>query len=499
LASSEERFRQVLDSADACVWEIDADGLYTYISPSVQRLLGYTPEELVGRLHNHDLFPPESREAIRGHILDSSAPKEPFQNVFSERLHKDGHRVFLESSGLPRLDAQGGFLGYRGVAKDITDRHRAQLEIQRLTDLLQESQAMAKVGGWEIDLATGCLYWTDETYRIHDTSPAKYRPTLESAVAFYAPDAVPVISAAVARSIELGCGFDHELELITAKGRKIWVRANGRPILEQAKVIKLVGAFQDITERKLAETLVERMNAELEQRVRERTAQLEASNQELEAFSYSVSHDLRGPLRGIDGFSGALLSDYRDRLDATGQHYLSRIRLGAQRMGQLIDDLLKLSRINRSELELGRVDLTALCRRVLDELARNSPERRVRVVIQPAMVLQADMRLMQVMLENLLGNAWKFTARCPDARIEVGQAADGRSWFIRDNGAGFEMAYVEKLFKAFQRLHANNDYEGTGIGLAIVQRIIHRHGGRVWAEAEPGAGATFFFSLPRHG
>ena len=212
-----------------------------------------------------------------------------------------------------------------------------------------------------------------------------------------------------------------------------------------------------------------------------------------------MSHDLRAPLRSIDGFSQVLLEDYQNRLDETGRHYLSRIRKGTQRMGLLIDDLLKFSKTNRSDLTLTDCDLSGLSARVAGDLAHGDPGRGGTVSIQPGLRVQADPRLMQVVLENLLGNAWKFTAKREDPCIEVGEAvsAEGeRAFFIKDNGAGFDMAHAAKLFHAFQRLHAVTDFEGTGIGLAIVQRIIHRHGGRVWAQAEPGHGATFLFTLP---
>jgi len=225
----------------------------------------------------------------------------------------------------------------------------------------------------------------------------------------------------------------------------------------------------------------------------ERTAQLEAANRELEAFSYSVSHDLRAPLRGIDGFSHALLEDYRDRLDETGRGYLTRICSGVRRMGQLIEDLLGLAHIGRTELDLEDIDLSALCARVLGDLAAEDPQRQVQVAIQPDLRVRADSRLLQVVVDNLLGNAWKFTSRTPAPRIEVG-GGDGAFW-VRDNGAGFDMAYAHKLFQAFQRLHRVDEFTGTGIGLAIVARIVHRHGGRVWAEGAPGAGAGFFFTL----
>ena len=229
-----------------------------------------------------------------------------------------------------------------------------------------------------------------------------------------------------------------------------------------------------------------------------RGAQLEAANKELEAFAYSVSHDLRAPLRAIDGFSEALMQDCLDQLDSDGMNYLTRIRTGAARMGQLIEDLLKLSQLNRAQLNLVEADLSGLCGNVLGQLATADPDRRVDVSIQPGLRVRADGQLLRVMVENLLGNAWKFTARCEAARIEVGRTAhpeEGGAFFIRDNGAGFDMAFRDKLFQPFQRLHRKDEFEGTGIGLAIVQRIAHRHGGMVWAEAEPGRGAAFFFRL----
>jgi signal transduction histidine kinase len=256
---------------------------------------------------------------------------------------------------------------------------------------------------------------------------------------------------------------------------------------------------QEMAERVRAQALVQRMADELEQRVAERTAQLESANAELEAFSYSVSHDLRAPLRSVEGFSQAMLEDCGERLDETGRGYLERIRSGGQRMGRIIDDLLKLSRANRGELGREEIDLSALCARIAADLARARPFPPVQVLVQPGMRVRGDSGLMQVLLENLLGNAWKFTSKCVSPRIQAGETllpGGGRAFFIRDNGAGFSMAQADRLFHAFHRLHTEAEFQGTGIGLTIVQRIVRRHGGQVWAEAEPGQGAAFFFTVP---
>lgn len=256
---------------------------------------------------------------------------------------------------------------------------------------------------------------------------------------------------------------------------------------------------QDIVKLEQADAEIQVLNTALEQRVTERTAQLEAVNRELEAFSYSVSHDLRTPLRSIDGFSQALAEDYGERLDAVGRDYLGRVRRAAQRMGVLIDDLLRLARVTRANMKQKRVDLSALAQEVMVDLGSHKGYSAATVTVQTGVTAYGDPSLLRIVLENLLDNACKYSSKIAQPRIEVGSVVHDSCtvYFVRDNGVGFDMAYVHKLFGAFQRLHRDEEFSGTGVGLATVKRVIHRHGGTVWGEGRLGEGAVFYFTLGR--
>jgi PAS domain S-box-containing protein len=285
---------------------------------------------------------------------------------------------------------------------------------------------------------------------------------------------------------------DVEEHVVWPDGHESWGLTTKVPLRDAAgQIVGTFGIFKDITLRKQAEDALKRA-----------TRELETSNKELESFSYSVSHDLRAPLRSIDGFSAAFLEDYGANLPPEGRDYLARVRAAAQRMAELIDDLLNLSRVTRAAVEPQPVDLSAIARQIGDELHNREPERRVEFIVEPDLSANCDPKLLRIALENLLGNAWKFTSRKAEARIEFGAVgADGsqgngtRTFFVRDNGAGFDMAYADKLFGAFQRLHGAGEFPGTGIGLATVQRVIRKHGGHVHAEGQIDQGASFYFTL----
>lgn len=303
----------------------------------------------------------------------------------------------------------------------------------------------------------------------------------------------------VQSALESFSPYECEYRIFTKSGELRWVWERGRGIYGTSKeLLFLEGFVTDVTSRKHAEHEIRRLNIELEQRVAERTHQLETSNRELESFAYSVSHDLRTPLRNISGFSQVLVEDYADRLDEQAQDFLFRIRTAAQRMGLLIDDLLKLSRLSRQDMLTQDVNLSEIVGRITAELQLNAADRQVNFRLAPDITVRGDARLLEIALNNLLHNAWKYTGNKPIANIEFGSENKNGEivYFVRDNGAGFDMRYASKLFGAFQRLHSAEEFDGTGIGLATVARIIQRHGGKIWADSVVGQGATFYFTLP---
>ena len=312
------------------------------------------------------------------------------------------------------------------------------------------------------------------------------------------PEELPAVESDILAAVQEDRPFVLEYRVVDAQGRIHWVYEKGQAHCDsQGEVQWLDGVVLDISDKKQAENELHSYQTHLEQIVAQRTAELQDVVGELEAFTYSVSHDLRAPLRVINGFSDALLQDCAAELSDEGKDYLRRIRTGSERMGALIGDLLMLSRISRKELKRADVDLSAITRSVIAQLQQDDPQRAVSCDISPGLRTTGDSKLLTIMLENLLGNAWKYTGKTADARIETGSIVrDGEVvFFVRDNGAGFNMRYIDKLFKVFERLHGA-EFEGTGIGLATVKRIVERHGGRIWGEGEPGKGACFFFSLP---
>ena len=314
----------------------------------------------------------------------------------------------------------------------------------------------------------------------------------------FQPDDAPALAAEEALAMAARDGhFREEGWRVRKDGTRFWADVTLTALRDRGGALRgFAKITHDKTESRNAEEQIRRLNTDLEERVRLRTGELARAVKDLEAFSYSVSHDLRAPLRAIDGFSQALLGRAGFLVDQ-GRHYLDRIRAGASRMSELIDDLLLLSRVSRSDLRRAPVDIGRLAGAVIADLRRVDPGREVEVRVADGMNVIADERLLAIALENLIGNAWKFTGRRERAQIGIGvEARDGDCvFFVRDNGAGFDMAYADKLFGAFQRLHDASEFEGTGIGLATAHRVITRHGGRIWAEGRPGAGATFFFTL----
>ena len=404
-----------------------------------------------------------------------------------------GSDAYLEPATTARRELPGELDAFESMTSDnpaqqprITEM-RAVLEerlslLQRGIDLRRSSESLDAVRPMVLT-GTGKAHM-DHLRRIADDMEAEERRLLATRVARATKNSRQAIF-----SIGLASGLDFLLIVLMFR----YFAQERQLRIETEEVAERLAVAHAETEQQANE--VRLLNATLEERVKLRTAELEATNRELEAFSYSVSHDLRSPLRTIDGFSLALEEDYAGLVDATGVDYIRRVRNGVQRMGQLIDALLQLSRITRAEINREDVDVTAMAKLVAGNLAEENPAKPVAFRVEEGMTATADPKLLQVALENLMGNAVKFSSKVDAPAVEVGWDPAQQAFFIKDNGAGFDMYYAEKLFNAFNRLHGDKDFKGSGIGLATVARVIRRHHGRIWADSKVDGGATFWFTL----
>ncbi len=504
MAGQKNLLESVLESMAEGVLVTDRKGRAIHSNAAAHRILPGAAE--LNRRQHPGRAPPEDWGLFQ---LDGVTPVAPHERPGARALageNVDHYRYVLRgglSGGVEKI-VQGHArtlsspegLPYAAVLvfTDITAAFRAE---QALKDSEQRYRTLFESNPhpmWVYDLETlRFLTVNDAAVAHYGYSHAQF---LGMTILDIRPpeDAQPLRAAVVdGEGLHLPVPWRHRL----SDGREIYVEISSHTLDYGGRRARMVLAH-DITERRLAQQALEQVNETLERRVGERTRELAVSNRELESFAYSVSHDLRAPLQVIDGFGKALLARHAGQLDERARHFLDRIRENTRHMGELIDDMLLLARVTRTEINAEPVNLAPVAAQIIERLRQRQPERKVAVQIEDELTCSGDARLLAIVLENLLENAWKFTARTPDARIRIGHKADQHgetAILVADNGAGFDMAYVDKLFNPFQRLHAASDFEGTGIGLATVHRIVTRHGGRVWAESSPGQGATFQFTL----
>jgi PAS domain S-box-containing protein len=470
----------------------DSQGKITYVNDKFCAISKYSRDELLGQDHRIINSGHHSKEFIHG-LWTTIARGKVWHGEIKNKA-KDGSFYWVDTTIVPFLNEQGKPRQYVAIRADITELKRAEEAAAQLAAIVTSSDD-AIVGK---DLRGVVTSWNDGAVKLFGYPASEM---IGQSITRLIPPERQMEETEILGQIKRGENVRHfETMRVRKDGSAISVSVTVSAIRNQTgRVVGASKVARDITEQKAAEETIRQLNTDLEQRVKERTAQLETANRELEAFSYSVSHDLRAPLRAIDGFSQAVLEDFGPKLPDEGRRYLQTIRYSAQQMGALIDDLLTFARLNRQEMNKRPIDTGRLVRSTLDELGFPWPNRSVEVRIGDLPASSGDPVLLKQVWMNLLSNALKYTGKREKAALEIGcmKTDEADTFFVRDNGTGFDMRYANKLFGVFQRLHRVEDYEGTGVGLAIVQRIVHRHGGRVWADAAVDRGATFYFTLEK--
>ncbi len=500
LRAREQDLRHFAEFAPVSIAMFDLEMRYLAASRRYRVELSLS-EELIGRSH-YEVFPeipPHWREihqrCLRGAV--ECHPGERFERA-------DGRLQWLRWEIQPWHQTDGRIGGIVLFSEDITSQKEAAQALWEASQQRRLAMEAAKLGAWDYHFETGDVFWDVVCRRMFGVT-AGGQIAYDDAISRIHSDDRLAVDEAVRLAIggSQGGVFHGEFRTVWPDGSVHWVSSHGQVDFEpdSGRPVHFNGLNMDITGRKQAELESLQLNLQLEQRVLQRTEQLEAANRELEAFAYSVSHDLRAPLRGIDGWSLALAEDYAGQLDERAQGYVERVRSETRRMGLLIDDLLGLSRVARAEMYFVPVDLTSAARKIAEELQEAHPDRKIDFAIETGLTGMGDARLLGIALTNLLANAVKFTGPRAEARIEVGRGVhNGQPAFhVRDNGVGFDMAHAERLFRPFQRLHLASQFPGSGIGLATVQRVIHRHAGQVAAEGRVDGGATFYFTIGEGG
>jgi hypothetical protein len=455
-------------------------------------MFGWTADEVIGR--PMPFIPPDvldEAKKLQDHIMAGGTAT----NVESKRLRKDGSILYVSISATGIPDAAGKITQMMGILTDITERKRAEADVRKLSVAVEQSQVSIVITDRSGAIEYVNPFFTRATGYSREEALGQNPRILKSG------ETPPEVYEQLWKTLASGKEWRGELHNKRKNGELFWEFASISPVRDDSgETTHYLAVKEDITERKQIDEKLKQLNEDLERRVVERTAQLEAANSELEAFSYSVSHDLRAPLRHVSGFVEMLREHLQSHLDQSSQRYVDVITSSSKRMGVLIDDLLAFSRLGRTEIRKLPVELEGLVQEVIAELEPDTRDRSINFTVDALPIVHADRTLLKQVLMNLLANAVKFTRGRENATVEVGLRpepnAHGRSViFVRDNGAGFEMKYADKLFGVFQRLHTTEEFEGTGIGLAHVRRIIHRHGGTTWAEGVVDKGATFYFTV----